>query len=116
MLIGAFADQMHCRLRQAIDFRTSQANGPRLFHGRHHGVEYGIDDKDFFLRDAQQIVIEGGAIDDAAGGSIEVGRLIDDHGRIPRSRHNGSLAAVERGTRDGGAAGDADERDFTMLE
>ena len=42
------------------------------------------DDEDFLLADAEQVVVVRAALDDRAGGAVEVGRLVDDDRRIAR--------------------------------
>ena len=55
-------------------------------------VEDGSDGEDLLLGDAQQVVVVGTALDDRAGGAVEVGRFIDDHGRIAGPGDDGPLA------------------------
>ena len=85
-------------------------------HGVHHLVEDRGDDEDFLLADAQQVVVVGRAGDDRAGGVVEVGGLIDDDRRIARPGDDGALRAAQGGPADGGAAGDAQQRDVAVIE
>jgi len=55
-------------------------------------------------------------LDDRAGRPAQVGGLVHHDRRIARTGHDRPLAAVQRGTRHRGAAGDADQLDFTVLE
>ena len=50
-----------------------------------------FDDEHFLLGDAQQVVVVGGAEDDRAGGAVQVGRFIDDDGRVARPGHDRPL-------------------------
>jgi hypothetical protein len=55
-----------------------------------------IDDEHFLLGDAQQVVVVRGALDDAAGGAVQVGRFVDHHRRIAGPGNDRPLAAVQR--------------------
>ena len=57
-------------------------------HRRHH--------KNFFLADAQQVVVERRALDDALRRAIQIGRLIHHHRRIARPARDHALAGFGR--------------------
>ena len=50
------------------------------------------DDEDFLLGDAEQVVVVRAALNDAAGGVVEIGRFVDDDRRIARPGDDGPLA------------------------
>ena len=57
-------------------------------------IEHLADDEHFLLGDAEQIVVVGGALDDRTGGAVQVGRFVDDDGRIARPGDDCPLARL----------------------
>ena len=99
------------------DFGSVQSDGSTdSFHRAHHLIENRIDDEDFFLGDAQEIVIKRSTFDDAASCSLQVGSFVDDNGRISWSGNNRSLARFQSCSGNGRAACDADQFHVTMVE
>ena len=74
-------------------------------------IENLLDGEDLLLGDAQQVVVVGAALDDAAGGAIEVGRFIDHHRRIARPGDDRPLGLLHGRPGHGRPAGDADQVD-----
>ena len=116
MFVCSFADNLHCRLGQPIDFGCLQSHGASSFHGGHHGIKNTANNEDLFFGDAEQIIVVCATLDDASSSEVEVGCFVDNHGRIARSGHNGSLATVEGCSCDRGSASDANQRDTSVLE
>ena len=81
-------------LRQRVDLAGVQPHGAGPLHRRHHLVEDAGDDEHFLLGDAQQVVVVRAAVNDAAGGVVEIGRFIDDDRRIARPGDDRPLAAT----------------------
>ena len=93
-----------------------EPHGAGPLHGRHQPVEYLLDGEDLLLGDAEQVVVVGAALDDAAGGAVEVGRFIDDDGRIARPGDDRPLRLLHGRPGHARPAGDADQVDVGMLE
>ena len=75
--------------------RSPEPHGAGPLHGGQHARRtLRLDDEDFFLGDAQQVVVVGRAGDDGPGGAVEVGRFVDDDRRIARPGDDGPLAAA----------------------
>ena len=104
-----------CCVRRSISADVEPHGAVSLESG-HQLVADAGDAEHFLLGDAKQVVVVRGALDDRAGGVVEVGRFIDDHGRITGAGDDGPFAAVEGRPGDGRAAGDADRRDAAVLE
>ena len=69
-----------------------------------------------FVGDAEQVVVEGGTLDDRAGGAVEVGGFIDDDGRIARPGDDCPLGLLEGRLGHARPAGDANQVDAAVLE
>ena len=116
VLVLALADRGDRQLRELVDLRRVEPHGAVALEGGHQLVARRRDAEHFLLGDAQQVVVVGGALDDALRGVVEVGRFVDDDRRIAGAGDDRPLAAVERRAGDGRAAGDADRRDAAVLE
>ena len=68
-----------------------------------------LDRDDFFFVDAHDVVVEGSAGDDVAGGVLEVGRRIDNDRRIAGPGANRTLAAGHCLAHDTAASGHSKE-------
>ena len=80
-------------LRQCLILRSVELNGTVGEHFAFQLVGDGIDDKALLLSDAQDIVVEGGTVDDVPRRSLDIGSLIHADGWIPRTCCDGLLAA-----------------------
>ena len=92
VLVVPFADRGDRHLGQRVDLAGVQPHGAGPLHRGHHRVEDLVDDEDFLLGDAEQIVVVRAALDDRAGGAVEIGRFIDDDRRIARPGDDRPLA------------------------
>ena len=88
-----------------------EAGGTGLGEFLTEAVENGADDEDDFFTDAEQVVVERTAFDDAAGGAGEVGGFIDDDDGISRAGADRALAGFHRRIDDRRAAGDGEQGD-----
>src|SRR5262249_45924218 len=75
-----------------------------------------VNGEDFLFADAQEVVVVGGAEDDGARRVVEVGRLIDDNGRVARTGDDGSLRAAHRRSANGGTARDTEHLHVAVIE
>jgi hypothetical protein len=93
-----------------------EADGAGALHRVHHLIEDGIDDENFFFRQAKEVVVVSAAQNHRASRAVEVGRFVDDDRRVPRPGDDGALRLRHRGFRDAGAPGNDEEVDFRVLE
>ena len=95
VLVLAFADRGDRHSRQGVDLPSRRAARRRRDPWPASiCVEHLADDEDFFLGDAEQIVVVGGPLDDRPGGAVQVGRFVDDDRRIARPGHDRPLARL----------------------
>ena len=112
----ALADRGDGRLRQASISAAFEPHGAGPLHGGHQSIEDLLDDEDLLLRRCTAGCCRRRRLDDAAGGAIEVGRFVDDHGRIARPGHDRPLRLLHGRPGHGRPAGNADQIDVAMLE
>ena len=94
-----------CGFCEFFDGGAIQLIGSGALHRFDELVRDGGDYEDLFFADAQQVIIEGRALNDALGGSIQIGGLVDDDGWIPGAARNHTLAGFARRLHNGGASG-----------
>ncbi len=104
------------RFGEPLDGRRIQLERASATHGLNESIGDGGNDKDLFFADAEQVVIEGRAFDDASGGAIKISGLVHDHRRIAGAARDDALAGFGGCLGNGGAAGNAQQRDFGMME
>ena len=110
------AFESECRLREPVDGRRVKLKCPCALHGSDERIGDRGDDEDFLLADAEQVVVEGSALDDASRGAIEIGRLVDDDRRIARTAGDHALARLGRGLCHRRSASAAKQRNLGMME
>ena len=85
-----------------------------------HGIKQLVGDTGdhirFLFADAEQVVVVGGAEDDALGGLLDPGRLVDHHGRITRAGHDSLFVAGHGSLGHTRAARDAQHLDVRVRE
>lgn len=100
---------------EASDVSARDFDDGALFHFALEDVgDVGDGDEDFFA-DADDVVVEAGAADDALGGAGEVSGFVDEDGGVSGSGGDGAFAGVHGGADDGSAAGDGEESDAGVL-
>ena len=97
-------------LGQGVDLGAVSRTAPARSIAAIMRVEDLFDDEDFLFGDAQQVVVVGAALDDRAGGAIQVGRFIDDDRRIARPGDDRPFRLLHGRAGDGRPAGDAEQR------
>ena len=102
-------------LGEGLDLLGVELDGSGLAEGLQEFVSNGGDDENLLLADAEKVVVVGSALDDRAGGGIEVGGFVNDHGRISWAGADGTLAGFHRGGNDGGTASDAEQFHMRVL-
>ncbi len=113
LVVAHFDDRLAGQLGDLCRVEFNRAGAS---HRRHHRVEDAFDDEDFLFGDAQQVVVVRTPLDDALGGVVQIGRLVDDHRRVARAGNDRSFAAVQRRSSHRGSARHADQRNVAMLE
>ena len=101
---------------QLSDLVRVQLDGPSPTHRGKHRIEHRVDDEHFLLCDAQQVVVVGGSLNDAAGRVVQVCRFVDDHGRVARAGDDRSFATVERRAAHRWTSRDTDQSHVAMPE
>ena len=76
---------------------VAQQPGAAFFHAVDEIVRHFIDDNDLFFRHAGEVVIEAAAVDDIAGGFLDIGGFINHNGRIARAGANRFLTGRHHG-------------------
>ena len=79
-------------------------------------VGNGSDGKDLLLADAENVVVKAAPVDDVARGLGQIGRFIDDHGRIARASDDGLFGAAQRGLGHAWPARDQQQADVWVIE
>ena len=87
-----------------------------IFHGRHHCFENGLNYKNLFFCDTQQVVVKRGPSNDRCRGPIKIGCLINDDWRVARAGNDRPLTGSKRGSTNGRSAGDANQANPTMFK
>ena len=100
---------------EGLDLLGVELDGSGFAEGIQEFVSDGGDDENLLLADAEKVVVVGSALDDRAGGGIEVGGFVNDHGRISRAGADSTLAGLHRGGDDGWTAGDAKQFHMRVL-
>ncbi len=103
-------------LGEAIDGCGVELIGAGAAHGGDKGVGDRGHNEDLLFADAEQVVVEGRALDDAARSAIEIGGFIHDDRRIAGTACDDALARLCGSLRNRSAARDAEQSDFGMIE
>jgi hypothetical protein len=111
VLVFAFADLDDRIFGKRFDLATAEPHSAGPLHCGHHRVEDAIHDEDFLFGDAKQVVVVRAALDDRAGGVVEIRRLVNDNGRITRPGDDCPLTGFERRAGDRRSPRDADHVD-----
>ena len=81
-----------CGPGEPLDGLAVQLERACAAHGGDERVGDRGDDEDLLFADAEQVVVESAALDDAFGGVVEIGGFVDDDGRIAGPAGDDALA------------------------
>ena len=84
--------------------------------GIHQLIEDRFDSEDFFLTNAQQVVVVGRSGDDRPGSVIDVSSFVDNDWRVARTSDDRSFVAGQSCSRDLRSTGHAQQFHTTVLE